>query len=65
MKRLNKIITIFMTVCLLGLTVFSSVSAEEANEKVLAVRSGVMQVRTYLDAEFSDGSLLQAEHALL
>ncbi len=59
MKRLNKIITIFMTVCLLGLTVFSSVSAEEANEKVLAVRSGVMQVRTYLDAEFSDGTNME------
>lgn len=58
MKKLSKLLAVFMTVCMATLMVFSStVSADEANEKVLACRSGVMQVRTYIDVVYSDGTV--------
>lgn len=59
MKKINKIITVFMTVCLLGLMVFSNAGAVDANENVLNARSGVMQVRTYMDVTLIDGSVVE------
>ncbi len=59
MKKINKIITVFMTVCLLGLMVFSNAGAVDANESVLNARSGVMQVRTYMDVTLIDGSVVE------